>query len=63
MGGPEKLTRMIDIFKESGVDKEATLLKEHYLSKALSHLESIAVLSIRKEPLKQLASFLVRRNY
>jgi geranylgeranyl diphosphate synthase, type II len=61
--GPGKLSRMIGIFEEVGVNKEAGLLKEEYLEKALSHLESIAVLSIRKEPLKKLASFLIRRDY
>jgi geranylgeranyl diphosphate synthase type II len=59
----DKLTRMIGIFRDCGVDKEANLLKEQYLSKALSHLESIAVLSVRKEPLKQLAGFLISRDY
>jgi geranylgeranyl diphosphate synthase, type II len=61
--GPGKLSRMIGIFEEVGVNKEANLLKEKYLEQALSHLESIAVLSVRKEPLKKLASFLIRRDY
>jgi geranylgeranyl diphosphate synthase type II len=61
--GSEKLARMLTIFRDCGVDREANVLKEEYLAKALSHLESIAVLSVRKEPLKQLASFLIGRDY
>jgi geranylgeranyl diphosphate synthase type II len=61
--GSEKLARMLTIFRDCGVDREANVLKEKYLAKALSHLDSIAVLSIRKEPLKQLASFLIGRDY
>ena len=61
--GPDKLNKMLGIFRDCGVDKEANQLKDLYLASALSHLDSIAVLSVRKEPLKQLASFLIQRDY
>jgi geranylgeranyl diphosphate synthase type II len=38
-------------------------LKNQYLEKAMQHLEDIAVLNKRKEPLRQLAQFLVQREY
>jgi geranylgeranyl diphosphate synthase type II len=61
--GSQKISRMLAIFREIGVDQEANLVKERYFEKAMSHLESIAVLTIRKKPLKQLASFLIQREY
>jgi geranylgeranyl diphosphate synthase, type II len=38
-------------------------LKENFLNDAFSHLEDIAVLSIRKEPLKKLALYLTKREH
>jgi geranylgeranyl diphosphate synthase type II len=38
-------------------------VKNKYLDEALQHLEDIAVLSKRKEPLKELAFFLIQRDY
>jgi geranylgeranyl diphosphate synthase type II len=58
-----KVEKMLEIFRECGVDKWAFDLKDHYLNLALYHLEEMAVLSTRKEPLKQLAQFLVKREY
>jgi len=57
-----KVQDVIHIFKECKVDEWAKELKEKYLSEAFTHLEDIAVLSKRKEPLKQFASFLVQRE-
>ena len=37
--------------------------KNKYFDEALNHLEDIAVLSKRKEPLKKLALFLVQRDF
>jgi geranylgeranyl diphosphate synthase, type II len=44
------------------VDDWANELKEKYLNLAHQHLDEIAVLSKRKEPLKELAAFLVQRE-
>ncbi len=57
-----KVQDVIQVFKECKVDEWARELKEKYISEAFTHLEDIAVLSKRKEPLKQLALFLVQRE-
>lgn len=59
----DKVEQVLEIFRSCGVDKWAISLQEKYMEKALHHLEEIAVTSIRKEPLKQLAHFLMRREY
>ena len=59
----DKVDQMLGLFKRSGVDEWVMKLKNNYLELALDHLEKIAVQSKRKEPLKQLASFLVQREY
>jgi geranylgeranyl diphosphate synthase type II len=61
--GPDKVHGVLKIFKECGVDAWAVELKERYLQEALQHLDDIAVLSKRKEPLKQLALFLTQREH
>lgn len=58
----DKVERVISLFKRSDVDTWANELKEKYLQTALQHLEDIAVVSKRKEPLKQLALFLIERQ-
>ncbi|HEY8388686.1 MAG TPA: polyprenyl synthetase family protein [Parasegetibacter sp.] len=59
----DKVQQVLRIYKECRVDEWAIELKEQYLAKALVHLDNIAVLSARKEPLKQLARFLISREY
>ncbi|MEJ0106809.1 MAG: polyprenyl synthetase family protein [Bacteroidota bacterium] len=58
-----KVEKMLDIFHSSKADEWALQLKNKYLDEALAHLDDIAVLSKRKEPLKELAHFLVKREY
>jgi len=58
-----KVAGMIQLFQECGVDSWARELKEQYMQTAYQHLEDIAVLARRKEPLRQLAEFLVQREY
>ncbi|PWT77771.1 MAG: polyprenyl synthetase [Bacteroidetes bacterium] len=60
---PDKVKRMLSIFKACGVDEAAKILKEKYIESAYQHLEDILVLSKRKDPLKQLAQMLVHREY
>jgi geranylgeranyl diphosphate synthase type II len=60
---PDKVDRVLQIFRESGIDKWAFELKEKYISEAFTHLDEIAVLSSRKQPLKELAHFLVKRQH
>ncbi len=59
----EKVKKVLFIYKSCGVDEWARRLKEKYITEALQHLEDIAVISVRKESLQQLASFLVQRDY
>ncbi len=59
----DKVSRVLEIFTKCGVDKWAVDLKERYTNVAFQHMEDIAVMNKRKEPLKQLAEFLVKREY
>lgn len=59
----DKVTRVLSIFRECGVDKWAFDLKEKYIQSAFQHLEDAAIVSVRKQPLIQLAQFLVQRDY
>jgi geranylgeranyl diphosphate synthase type II len=55
--------QVLDIFQRAGVNDWALELKNRYIEKAMQHLDEIAVLSKRKEPLRQLAGFLVQREH
>lgn len=59
----EKVARVLEIFRSCGVDKWAIDLKESYINKAMNNLDEMVVVSSRKEKLKQLAHFLVQRDY
>ncbi|RYY60064.1 MAG: polyprenyl synthetase family protein [Chitinophagaceae bacterium] len=61
--GDDKVARVLGIFRASGVDAWARELKERYLREALAHLDDVAVLSKRKEPLRELALYLIQRDY
>jgi geranylgeranyl diphosphate synthase type II len=58
----DKVQQMLTIFKECNVDAWANELKEKYYQIALKHLEDIAVTSIRKKALIELAEFLIQRE-
>lgn len=58
-----KVEQVLGIFRQCKVDEWARELKEKYMQEAFAHLEDIAVVSKRKEPLKQLALFLTQREY
>ena len=60
---PEKIEKVIQIFMDCKVGEWALGLKNKFLDEALIHLEDIAVVSKRKEPLKELAHFLVARDH
>ena len=59
----DKVDRMLAIFKSCGIDAWAKELKEKYVAAAFKHFEDIAVLSSRKEPLRQLATLLIDREH
>jgi geranylgeranyl diphosphate synthase, type II len=58
----DKVEKILKIYKDCNVDDWAKELKEKYLQTALQHLEKIAVLSIRKKPLQELAEYLIHRQ-
>lgn len=60
---PDKVERVLKIFRDCKVDEWALELKNKYLDEAFLHLEDIAVVSKRKQPLKELAQFLVKREH
>jgi geranylgeranyl diphosphate synthase, type II len=57
-----KVEEVLSIFRQCRVDEWATELKNKFITEAFAHLEDVAVLSKRKEPLKQLAVFLTQRQ-
>ncbi|MBX9785652.1 MAG: polyprenyl synthetase family protein [Chitinophagaceae bacterium] len=59
----DKVEQVLNIFRNAGVDAWALQLKNEYYEKAMHHLEEIAVMNKRKEPLRQLAQFLIQREY
>jgi len=59
----DKVQRVMDIFKACNVDEWAWALKQQYLDKAIKHLDDMAVVSVRKKPLMQLADFLIQRQH
>lgn len=59
----DKVNEVLNIYRACKVDEWARELKEKYIQEAFAHLEDIAVLNKRKEPLKQLAAYLIHRDY
>lgn len=57
-----KVEDVLQIFRECKVDEWARELKQRYTEEAFKHLEDVAVLSKRKEPLKQIAQYLTQRE-
>jgi len=58
----DKVEQVLAIYRQCGVEEWALTLKNQYLEIAFQHLEDIAVLSSRKEPLRQLAYYLIQRD-
>jgi geranylgeranyl diphosphate synthase type II len=58
-----KVAEVLEIFRACNVDAWANSLKEKYLQTALQHLEDIAVVALRKKPMRELADFLIQRDY
>jgi len=59
----DKVQRVLKIFHDCNADEWAKQLKQQYFDKAMHHLEEIAVLSARKNPLAEIANFLIQRDY
>ncbi|MBP6430590.1 MAG: polyprenyl synthetase family protein [Ferruginibacter sp.] len=58
----DKIEQMLSLYKACGVDEWANQLKGNYYQAALKNLEDVAVLSVRKKPLLDLAMYLMERE-
>lgn len=59
---PDKVDKVLNIFKECKVDQWAESLKAKYMKEAFDHLENIAVIESRKQPIVELANYLMNRT-
>jgi len=59
----DKVEKVVAVYKDCKADEWALQLKNKYFDESLTHLEDIAVLSKRKGPLRELALFLVQRDF
>ncbi|MEP7377333.1 MAG: polyprenyl synthetase family protein [Chitinophagaceae bacterium] len=59
----DKVEKVLQLFRDCKVDDWALQLKNKFLDEAFAHLEDVAVLSVRKQPLKELAMYLVKREH
>lgn len=59
---PNKVDKMLTLFKETKADKECLVAVKHYSERAFSSLDQVAVVSKRKTPLKDLAVYLLNRD-
>jgi len=60
--GEEKVPAMLDLFRATGADTQCRDAVQYYSDKAFACLEDVAVISKRKEPLHELASYLLQRE-
>ncbi|HCL83334.1 MAG TPA: polyprenyl synthetase [Chitinophagaceae bacterium] len=60
--GPDKVQRMIDLFRDAGVGPAAQAAKINYMGNAFKHLDSIRVPAGEKDSLKELAAYLLERD-
>lgn len=58
-----KVAEVLTIYRDCKVDEWAGALKEKFVNEAFVHLEDVAVTSGRKEPLRQLAYYLLQRDF
>jgi len=58
----QKVTEVLRLFRQCGVDSWAAELKEKYYQEALKRLDDIAVISLRKQELANLAAYLMNRD-
>jgi geranylgeranyl diphosphate synthase type II len=58
----DKVSKVLELYRECKVDEWAAQLKENYFQKAMSNLEAIAVSESRKAELKRLAEYLLHRD-
>jgi geranylgeranyl diphosphate synthase type II len=59
---PDKVSRVLQLFRDCKADEWAHALKEKYYDQAMKHLDDVAVLSVRKTELQKLAMYLLQRD-
>lgn len=59
---PDKVEKVLAIYRACNVDGWAKDLIEEYIAKALQHLEDVAVVSSRKKSLRELVDYLISRD-
>jgi len=59
----DKVARVLQLYRDCKIDEWAIAQKDLFLNDALGYIEEIAVLAKRKQPLKDLALLLVKRDY
>jgi geranylgeranyl diphosphate synthase type II len=60
---PDKVERVLELFHSCKVDEWAEKEKDRFQEQAFASLDSIAVLSNRKQPLMELAGYLLNRQH
>jgi len=60
--GADKVPAMLALYEATGAKDQCLAAVQHYSDKAFQSLEEIAVISNRKEPLLQLAGYLLQRQ-
>jgi geranylgeranyl diphosphate synthase type II len=58
----DKVARVLAIYRDCNVDSWAKNTKDEYVTKALQHLEDVAVVSSRKGSLLELTNYLISRD-
>lgn len=58
----DKVQQVLNLYKQTGVDAWAISLKQRFLLESLQALDDIAVLTNRKQPLIELAQYLIQRE-
>ena len=59
----DKVSQVLQIYRKTGVDQWAKELIGSYAAKAMKHLDEVVVVHSRKQPLQDLASYLLHREY
>ncbi len=59
----DKVGKVLTIYKDCGIDEWAKQLQNQYADKAFQHLEDVVVINARKKPLRDLAEYLLQRDY
>lgn len=59
----DKVAQMLELYRATGADAKTLQLKAGFVEKAMYHLEEIAVVSSRKNLLRELAAYLIQRDH